>query len=91
MNKQIKPTIKIKEKDIAFEFTGKNNKKIISFHLNKSPKGQYRNDVIGLKITSENESANMNLLMTPYEAFVIFNALNQALLIHKESNKRWLK
>ena len=90
MNKQTKPLI-IKEKNIAFEFTGKNNKKIISYHLKKAPKGQYENDVIGLKITSENESANLSLLMTPYEAFVISNALNQALLIHKETNKRWLK
>jgi len=90
MKKQIKP-ITIKEKNIAFEFTGKNDKKIISYHLNKALKGQYENDVIGLKITSENESANMDILMTPYEAFVISNALNQAILIHKETNKRWLK
>ena len=90
MNKQIKP-ITIKEKNIAFEFTARNKKQIISYHLKKAPKGQYKNDVIGLKITSENESGNISLLMTPYEAFIISNALNNALLIHKESNKRWLK
>jgi len=90
MNKRIKP-ITIKEKDIALEFTARNNKQIISYHLKKAPRGQYKNDVIGLKITSENESANVSLLMTPYEAFIISNALNNALLLHKATNKGWLK
>jgi len=89
--KQINKNGMLKEKDIAFQYTGRNDKGVISYYLEKAPKGQYKNDVIGLNITSENESGNVSLLMTPYEAFIISNALNQALLIHKETNKRWLK
>lgn len=79
------------KEEIAFEFTGKNNKKIVSAILNKPAKGHYKNDLIRLTTTSENKSGEINILMTPYEALIIANALNQAVLIHKESNKRFLK
>ena len=85
--------IKIKKprENLAFEFTGKNNKKIITSSLCSKMEGQYKNDLIRLKITSENKSANTNLLMTPYEAMIIANGLHQAILFHKESIKRFLK
>ncbi len=79
------------KEEIAFEFTGKNNKKIITSSLNIPMKNHYKNDLIRLKITSENESANMDVLMTPYEAMIIANALHQALLFHKKSMERFLK
>ena len=81
----------MKKEEIAFEFTGKNNKKIITSNLNSPIKGQYKNDLIKLKIISENKSANTNLLMTPYEAMIIANGLHQAILFHKESIKRFLR
>ena len=81
----------MKNEEIAFEFTGKNNKKIITSSLKKPLKGQYKNDLIRLKITSENESANTNLIMTPYEAMLIANGLHQAILFHRESMKRFIK
>ena len=80
-----------KNKEIIFEFTGKNHKKIISYVLEKATKGHYKNDLIGLKITSEFKSGNSDVVMTPYEAFLISNALSNAVLFHKQSNKRFLK
>ena len=79
------------KEEIAFEFTGKNKKKIVTAVLNKPAKGHYKNDLIRLTTQSENKSGEINVLMTPYEALIIANALNQAVLIHKESNQRFLK
>ncbi|HDK42494.1 MAG TPA: hypothetical protein ENG87_03885 [Candidatus Pacearchaeota archaeon] len=79
------------KKEITFEFIGKNHKKIVSYTLNKAMKGHYKNDLIGLKITSEIKSGDIDVVMTPYEAILISNALSNAILFHKQSNKRFLK
>lgn len=80
-----------KNKEITFEFTGKNKKKIVSYTLNKSKKGHYKNDLIGLKVDSENKSGNINIVMTPYEAILISVALSNAVLLHKKSREGFLK
>lgn len=77
--------------DIAFEFEGKNGKKIITSSLKKSKKGHYENDLIRLKTTSENKSGELDILMTPYEALLIALGLNQAVIFHKKSNRGILK
>lgn len=79
------------KEDIAFEFEGRNGKKIITSSLKEKAKGHYRNDLIRLKTTSENKSGGVDLLMTPYEAMIIANALHQAILFHDKSIKRFLK
>ena len=88
MNKMKQKEIK---ETIAFEFTGKNGKKIVTSSFNKKKKGHYRNDLIRLKTTSENKSGEIDLLMTPYEAMLIANGLHQAILFNEKSMKRFLK
>lgn len=78
------------EEEIVFEFEGKNGKKIITSNFNEPQKRHYKNDLIRLKTTSE-KSESIDILMTPYEALLIANGLNQAVLFHEKSNKRFLK
>ena len=82
--------MKNKEK-LALEFTGRNNKKIITSSLTEPKKGHYKNDLIRLKTTSENKSGEIDILMTPYEAMIIANGLHQAILFHKKSMEKFLK
>ena len=76
---------------IAFEFEGKNGKKIITSSSTEPQKNQYKNDLIRLKTTSENKSGEIDVLMTPYEALLIANGLNQAVLFHKKSSEGFIK
>lgn len=80
----------MKKEKIAFEFEGRNGKKIITSYFEEPVKGHYKNDLIRLKTTSE-KSGNIDVLMTPYEALIISNALAQAVLFHKKSNSKMLK
>ena len=80
----------MEKEEIAFEFEGKNGKKIITSYFEEPVEGHYKNDLIRLKTTS-GRSGNIDVLMTPYEALIISNALAQAFLFHKKSNKKLIK
>ena len=90
MQKTIKGIIK-KGSEVTYEYLAKNKKGIETRVYDKAPKGHYKNDLIRLICHSENKSGNIDVLMTPYEAFIIIHALQNALMFHKKTNKNFLK